>query len=107
MKFVTCNMLLGSEQVYVTIKLFNSYYSIFLTFTSSHSPIETLSNMLILATKNIVTKLYMKYIKNHVQASTSIDLKTAFFFFFVFFFNYKLTILSLKLIKMKSAISKC
>ena len=29
MKFFTCNMLLGSEQVYVTIKLFNSYYSIF------------------------------------------------------------------------------
>ena len=103
MKFVTCNMLLGSEQVYVTIKLFNSYYSIFLTCTSSHSPIETLSNMLIVATKNVVTKLYMKYITNHVQASTSIDLKTAFFFLF----NYKLTIFSLKLTNMKIAISKC
>ena len=85
MKFVMCNMLLGSEQVYVTIKLFNSYYSIFLTCTSFHSPIETLSNMLIVAPKNVVTKLYMKYITNHVQASTSIGLKTAFFFcFFVF-----------------------
>ena len=72
MKFVTCNMLLGSEQVYVTIKLFNSYYSIFLTCTSFQSPIETLSNMLIVATKNVVTKLYMKYITNHGQASKSI-----------------------------------
>ena len=79
MKFVTCNMLLGSEQVYVTIKLFNSYYSIFLTCTFFHSPIENLSNMLIVATKNVVTKLYMN----------------------------KLTILSLKLTNMKSAISKC
>ena len=83
MKFVTCNMLLGSEQVYVTMKLFNSYYSIFLTCTSSHSSIETLSTMLFVATKNVVTKLYMKYITNHVQASTSFDLKTAFFLFFL------------------------
>ena len=49
-------MLLGSDQVYVTIKLFNSYYSIFLTCTSFHTPIETLSNLLIVATKNVVTK---------------------------------------------------
>ena len=57
MKLVTCNMLLESEQVYVTIKLINSYYSIFLTCTFFHSPIETLSNMLIVATKNVVTKI--------------------------------------------------
>ena len=87
-------MLFGSKQVYVTIKLFNSYYSIFLTCTSFHSPIETLSNMLIVETKNVVTKLFMKYITNHVQASTSIGL-----------LNYKFTILSLKLTNMKSAIS--
>ena len=79
MKFVTCNMLLGSEQVYVTIKLFNSYYSIFLICTSFHSPIETLSNMLIVATKNVVTKLYMKYITYHVQASTKNWLKNSVF----------------------------
>ena len=93
-------MLLGSEQVYVTIKLFNSYYSFFLTCTSFHSPIETLSNMLIVATKNVVTKLYMKCITNHVQASTIIGLKTA------CKKNYKLTILSLKLTNMNCAISK-
>ena len=40
--------------------------------------------MLIVSTKNVVTKLYMKYITNHVQALTSIGLKTAFFFCFVF-----------------------
>ena len=86
MKLVTFNMLLGSEQVYVTTKLYNSYYSIFLTCTSFHTPIETLSNMLIVATKNVVTKIiYDIYsITNHVQASTSIGLKTA--FVFVLFF---------------------
>ena len=68
-------MLLGSEQVYVTIKLFNSYYSIFLTCTSFHSPIETLSNMLIVA---INIKLYDLYISKHVQASTSIRFKMIF-----------------------------
>ena len=83
MKFVTCNMLLGSEQVYVTIKLFNSYYSIFLTCTSFHSPIETLSNMLIVATKKkrsdkIIYEIYNKscsgfdkyWLKNRVLKKT-------------------------------------
>ena len=87
-KLVTCNMLLGSEQVYVTIKLFNSYYSIFLTCTSFHSPIETLSNVNC-SDQNVVTKIiYDIYITNHGQASTSIGLKTALFFFFFFFFFF-------------------
>ena len=54
-------MLLGSEQVYVTIKLFKSYNSVFLSCISFHFPIETLLNMLSVETKTVVTKTYDIY----------------------------------------------
>ena len=96
-------MLLGSEQVYVTIKLFNSYYSIFLTCTSFHSPIETLSNMLIVATKKRSDKIIYEIYNKSCSGFDKYWLKNSVFFKK----NYKLTILSLKLTNMKGAISKC
>ena len=85
MKLVTCYMLLVSEQVYEAIKLFNSYYSIFFDLHIFHSPIETLSNMLIVATKNVVIKIIYDIYNKSCSGFDKYWFKNSVFLFVCFF----------------------